>query len=207
MGLNMLTIASFSISQYFMQQFPDARYYPRSNFTSDKKSSFMNLLNSYGKEVVCEVIIPSEILQKYAGIDVYTFDQVWRSCIIGSYEGGVLGHNAQVANSVAAIYLATGQDIAQVSNATTAFTFCEVVNGGLRVSLKFHSLPVGTIGGGTGLPSQRDALRILGCVGVGSSRRLAEIISVTSLAGEISLMCTIALNSHAKADVALRNRT
>lgn len=206
MGLNMMTIATFSLAQFFLERFPSATYFPRSNYTSDKKTSCMNILNSYGKEVVAEVDIPKEVLSRYLATNPKNFEKVWKACLIGSYQGGVFGHNAQVANAVAAIFLATGQDIAQVSNSTTAFTFCELSDVGVRVSLKFHSLPVATIGGGTTLPSQNDALKMLDCIGPGGAVKLAEIIAVAALAGEISLIATIASNSHAKADLALRSR-
>ena len=69
---------------------------------------------------------------------------------------------------------------------------CEITpEKDLYISITLPSLIVATHGGGTGLPTQRECLGVLDCVGAGKARKLAEIVAATVLAGELSLVCAI----------------
>ena len=109
-----------------------------------------------------------------------------RKNLIGSAMAGSLGFNAHAANMVAAFYIATGQDPAQVVEGSNAMTVAEDVDGDLYVSVRMPSVEVGSVGGGTGLPAQSEALEMIGCVGDDNALKLAELVAVTVLAGEIS---------------------
>ena len=116
---------------------------------------------------------------------------------------GALGANAHAANMVAAVYLATGQDPAQVTEGSLALTDCENVDGDLYISVRMPAIEVGTVGGGTSLPTQAEALGMIGCKGTGKARKLAEIVAVTVLAGELSTLAAQAAGHLGKAHAEL----
>lgn len=96
--------------------------------------------------------------------------------------------------------MATGQDVACVSEAYVGITRMEVnKKGDLYVSVTLPSLTVGTVGGGTGLPSQQECLQLIGCAGQGTARKFAEICGATVLAGELSIAAAIANGNFSKA--------
>jgi len=101
---------------------------------------------------------------------------------------GSLGQNAHAANMLAAMFIATGQDPAQVVEGSMTSTLCEEVAGDLYISVRIPSLEIGTVGGGTKLPTQAEALEIMGCRGTGKSRKLGEIMAAAVLAGELSTL-------------------
>jgi hydroxymethylglutaryl-CoA reductase (NADPH) len=101
---------------------------------------------------------------------------------------GGLGFNAHAANMVAALYLATGQDPAQVVEASSAMTVCEEVDGDLYISVRMPAVEIGTVGGGTKLPAQSEALSIMDCKGAGKAHKFSELVAVTVLAGELSTL-------------------
>jgi hydroxymethylglutaryl-CoA reductase (NADPH) len=103
-----------------------------------------------------------------------------------------LGYNAQYANGLTAIFIATGQDVANVANSAVGITNFELVPDGVYVSATLPALSVATVGGGTGLPTQREALKMMGCDGSGKARKLAEIVAAAILGGEVSMGAAIA---------------
>jgi hydroxymethylglutaryl-CoA reductase (NADPH) len=72
-------------------------------------------------------------------------------------------------------------------------------DGGLYVSVKLPNLIVGTVGGGTGLPTARECLEMLGCYGTGGARKFAEICAATALAGEVSIIGSMAAGDFTQA--------
>ncbi len=118
-------------------------------------------------------------------------DVNYRKNLLGSAFSGSLGYNAHFANIIAAMFLATGQDLAHVVDGSLGFTLVEKTETGINVSVTINSLQVGTIGGGTNLKTQQECLSILGCSGKNSSLKLAEIIASAVLAGEISLLAAL----------------
>ncbi len=118
--------------------------------------------------------------------------RVWQSTMVGHVQAGALGYNGHCANGLTAIFIATGQDVANVANSACAITVFEPADDGLYVSTTLPALSVATVGGGTGLPTQREALEMMGCAGTGQARKLAEIIAAAVLGGEISMGGAIA---------------
>jgi len=127
-----------------------------------------------------------------------------RKNLIGSAKAGALGFNAQAANIVAAAFLALGQDIAQVVEGSNAITTMEIQDGALYASLTFSSLELGTVGGGTTLPSQAEALGVVGVKGGGdpggsNADALAEIVAGAALGGTISFVGALSASHLASA--------
>jgi hydroxymethylglutaryl-CoA reductase (NADPH) len=121
---------------------------------------------------------------------------------------GVNNNGAHSANGITAIFIATGQDVANVAESSAAFVHAELrPNGDYYYSITIPSLIVASYGGGTGLATQRECLELLGCYGDGKVRKLAEIIAATVLCGELSLGSAIVAEEWVKAhDAYGRNR-
>jgi hydroxymethylglutaryl-CoA reductase (NADPH) len=112
---------------------------------------------------------------------------------LGTMQAGALGANAHFANGLAAIYIACGQDVAQIVNASIGFVDAELLDGDdVYVTARLPNLVVGTVGGGTSLPTQRECLELLQCRGDGTARRFAEIVAATLLAGELGIYAALA---------------
>jgi hydroxymethylglutaryl-CoA reductase (NADPH) len=184
------------------------RYFLESNFATDKKSSQVNMLRTRGKRVVAEATLPRDLIRELMHADV---DQLWRARLVsnlGGFMSGVNNNGAHSANGITAMFIATGQDVANVAESSAAFNFSEVLpNGDYYVSVTIPSLIVATYGGGTGLATQRECLELLGCYGSGKVRKLAEIVAATVLCGELSLGSAIVAEEWVKAhDLFGRNR-
>jgi hydroxymethylglutaryl-CoA reductase (NADPH) len=205
MGMNMATIASDAVAKYVQQHFPKARLVALSgNMCVDKKANAVNFLLGRGKTVVAEAVVRREVLERL-GITAEDVHEVnVRKNLIGSALAHSYGFNAHFANIVAAIFIATGQDVAQVVESSMGITSTEPRDEGLYISVFLPSLEVGTVGGGTGLPTQREALALLGVAGSGNppgtnALKFAEIIAAAVLAGELNLLIALARNELASA--------
>lgn len=197
MGMNMVTIATQKLVEYVTLHTSIQCISLAGNYDVDKKPSWLNVIEGRGMKVWAEVILPSKILKEVLKTTAQKFYTVWLSkCMIGSAMAGSMTFNAQFANIIAAIFLATGQDLGHVGEASLGMTTAEVVNGkDLYVSVYLPDLMVGTVGGGTGLATQKEALEILGVFGGNegkNSQKFAEIIGAAVLAGEISLLSSLA---------------
>jgi hydroxymethylglutaryl-CoA reductase (NADPH) len=118
--------------------------------------------------------------------------EYWRSSTIGTIQSGSIGAQGHYANGLTALFIATGQDVACVSEASVGITRMELTaDGGLYVSVTLPNLIVGTVGGGTSLPTQKECLELLGCYGTGKNRKFAEICGALVLAGEISIAAAL----------------
>lgn len=206
MGMNMVTIASDRFARYIIEHNEDVSLIALSgNLCTDKKPGTMNWLLGRGKSVIAEAFIQENLLKEKLRVSSKEIEEVnYRKNILGSAFVHSYGLNAHVANIVAAIFLATGQDAAQITESSMAITHAESREDGLYISVYLPSLEIGTVGGGTHLPTQREALRILSCEGSGNppgsnAKKLAEIIAAACLAGEISLLSALASNELAKA--------
>lgn len=200
MGMNMATIATQAICDLIEKETPAKLISVAGNFDIDKKPSWLNFINNRGFKVWSEVIIPKEVLSKTLKTTASKFFDIWLAkCMIGSAMSGSLGFNSHFANVTAAIFIATGQDPAHVTEASMGITTAKVIGEDLMVSIYMPSLNVGTIGGGTGLATQKEALSIMGVLGAGKVEKFAEIIGATVLAGEISLISSLSEGTLAKA--------
>ncbi len=206
MGMNMATIATDKACNYIMTNFPDAELVALSgNMCVDKKPNAVNYILGRGKSVISEAIIRKDILDKY-GVDAWRIHEVnTRKNLLGSAAAHSYGYNAHFANIIAAIFIATGQDAAQVVESSMGITWTEPLEGGdLYISVTLPSLEVGTVGGGTWLPTQREALQLLGVYGPGdppgtNAIKFAEIVGAAVLAGELNLLLALAKGELARA--------
>lgn len=174
------------------------------NMCSDKKPAAINIVRGRGKTVVAEALVKGEIVEKKLHTSVDSIVEVnYRKNLVGSSLAVTLGANAHAANMAAALYIATGQDPAQVVGASMSFVSCENVDGDLYISVRMPVVEVGTVGGGTSLPCQREALGLIGCVGNGKAGKLSEIVAATVLAGELSNLAAQAAGHLGKAHSAL----
>ena len=187
MGMNMATIASEAVCKVISENTGAELVSVSGNMCTDKKPAAINSISGRGKSVVAEVTIPKAVVESKLHTSVDAFVETnTRKNLIGSAMAGSLGFNAHAANMVAAFYIATGQDPAQVVEGSNAMTVAEDVDGDLYVSVRMPSVEVGSVGGGTRLPAQAEALEMIGCRGDGKALKLAELVAVTVLAGEIS---------------------
>ena len=167
-------------------------FYLESNFATDKKSSQVNVLRTRGKRVVAEATIPAALIEEQmrtSGDELFRARQVSN---LGGFMSRVNNNGLQSANGIAALFIATGQDAANVAESSAALGFSELLpNGDYYASITLPSLIVATYGGGTGLATQRECLELLDCYGKGKVHKLAEIVAGVVLAGEISLAAAI----------------
>ncbi len=204
MGMNMATIASESVCRLIEKETGAVMVSVSGNMCSDKKPAAINMINGRGKTVVAEALIPKDVVeQRLHTTSAAVQETNYRKNLMGSSLAGTLGANAHAANMVAALYIATGQDPAQVVGGSMSVTSCEDVGGDLYISVRMPTVEVGTVGGGTRLPCQREALSMIGCLGEGKARKLAEIVAVTVLAGELSTLAAQAAGQLGSAHAAL----
>lgn len=203
MGMNMATIASTKIAEVIEKKTTAKLVSVSGNVCSDKKSNFLNFIEGRGTRVWADCILPKEVVKKVLKTTSEKFvDVVNRKVYIGSILSGSIGANSHAANVLAAVFAATGQDIAHIAEVSSVITTAEIVKQGLYVSVTLSDLVVGAVGGGTGLATQKEALSIMGVVGGNNgknSQKLAEIIGAAVLAGEISLTASLSVNSLAQA--------
>lgn len=179
-----------------------------SNFATDKKSSQVNILRTRGKRVVAEATLPAALIEEHMHTSAEKLFRARQVSNLGGFMAGVNNNGAHSANGIAALFIATGQDAANVAECSAALNFSEPLQGGdYYVSITIPSLIVATYGGGTGLATQRECLELLGCYGTGKVRKLAEIIAATVLCGELSLGWAIVTGEWVTAhDLLGRNR-
>jgi hydroxymethylglutaryl-CoA reductase (NADPH) len=183
-------------------------YFLESNFATDKKTSQVNMLHTRGKRVVAEATIPNEVLQRVMRSSSDLLFRARQVANLGGFMSGVNNNGAHSANGITAIFIATGQDAANVAESSAAFIYAEQrPNGDYYYSVTIPSLIVATYGGGTGLATQRECLELLGCYGDGRVNKLAEIVAATVLCGEMSLGSAIVAEDWVQAhDLLGRNR-
>ena len=193
-GQNMVTRATYAGAAWIAEHAPCVeRFYLESNLATDKKPSAINTLHGRGKRVIAEATIARELLEQHLHASPESLHLHNEVANIGAFLSGVNNNGLHSVNGITALFIATGQDVANVAEATAATGHTELrPDGALYMSVTIPSLIVATHGGGTGLPTQHECLAALGCTGEpGSALKLAEIVGATVLAGEISLAAAI----------------
>ena len=192
-GQNMVGKATFVACEWIKSKYSDIRRYVLSgNIDTDKKPSRINMLRTRGKRVTAEVTIPAGLIQKIAGAPVDILVQQRQVSSLGSLLAGSNNNGAHSANGITALFIATGQDVANVSESSAALVYVEKTpTGDYYFSITLPSLIVGTFGGGTGLATQKECLELLGCHGAGKVQKFTEIVAGTVLCGEISLASAV----------------
>ena len=207
MGMNMATIACDRVVRELIEPETGVTCVALSgNYCVDKKPSAVNFLEGRGKRIHAEVVLEEPVLKNVLKTDARSLvDVQYRKNLLGSIAAGALGYNAHFANVVAAFFAACGQDIAQVAEAAMGITWIESRGPeGVFMSVDLPDVPLGAVGGGTALETQREALAVMG-IEVDENEpgraamRLAEILGGTVLAGELSLMAAFTSRDLARA--------
>ena len=167
---------------------PIERFFLEGSFATDKKTSRVNMLNTRGKRVIAEATIPNALFESVTRSNTESMYRARQVSNLGGFMSGVNNNGAHSANGITAMFIATGQDAANVAESSAAFVYAEMrPNGDYYYSITIPALIVATYGGGTGLATQRECLELLGCYGKGGVRKLTEIVAATVLCGELSL--------------------
>ena len=208
-GQNMTGKATAVACEWIRANYPQLEhYFLESNFATDKKSSQVNMLRTRGKRVVAEATIPGDLVEEIMHASTELLFSARLVSNLGGFISGVNNNGAHSANGITAVFIATGQDVANVAESSAAFSYGELrPNGDLYFSVTIPSLIVATYGGGTGLATQRECLEVMDCYGKGKVKKLAEIVAATVLCGELSLGSAIVAEEWVKAhDLFGRNR-
>jgi len=192
-GQNMVGRATFAACSWILDNYAGiTRFYLESNFATDKKASQINIMRTRGKRVTAEATIKRDILKQQMRVDTVDLAYHYGISNIGSILSGANNNGLHSANAITALFIATGQDVANVSESSAGLLYADLTpDNDLYISLTIPSLIVATYGGGTGLATQRECLEVLGCVGQGKVYKLAEIVAGVALAGELSLAAAI----------------
>jgi hydroxymethylglutaryl-CoA reductase (NADPH) len=195
-GMNMIVKAADRACRHLAEGSGARGYLIFSGAESEKRASGALFAGSKGKRVVAGARVPRRTVRAVLQTTPEAMAELWRRTVVGHLQAGAFGYNGHAANGLAALFIATGQDVANVANSAVAITGFEVTDGGdLYASTTLPALTVATVGGGTGKGSARECLELLGCAGTGGARKLAEIAAATVLAGEVSMGAAIATGS------------
>ena len=201
-GQNMVTFCTDAICHDIIARTPIAprQWFVESNLSGDKKATVLSFLSTRGRKVIAEVTLPRELVERGLHTTPETMCDYWRLSFIGGVQSGSIGVSGHIANGLAALFLACGQDVACVAEATVGITRLELTPAGdLYCGVDLPNLIVGTVGGGTRLPTALECLRILGCAGGGCATKFAEIVAATVLGGEISIIGAMCAGHFARA--------
>lgn len=192
-GQNMVGRATYVACGWILEHCANIHnFFLESNMATDKKSSFINILNTRGKRVTAEATIKRDDLIDIMRVDPKQVEQHHQVATVGSFLAGVQNSGLHSANGITAMFIATGQDVANVSESSAGIFYSEITEAGdLYISLTLPSLIIATCGGGTGLGTQKECLEMLHCSGPGNALKFAEIVASVALAGEISLASAI----------------
>ncbi len=207
-GQNMVTIITDEICRFILANSPvkPISFFIESNLSGDKKASYLSYMFVRGKKVVAEAVIDAKLIKKFLNTTAEKINEYVNLSTIAGMQSGTLGAQGHYANALAAIFIATGQDVACVSESAVGITRTELIGNDLYINVNIPNLIVGSVGGGTSLPTQKECLEIMNCYGDSNANKLAEIIGATVLAGELSLIGSIAANDFAKAHKKYRKK-
>jgi hydroxymethylglutaryl-CoA reductase (NADPH) len=188
-GQNMTGKATHAACEWIHATHPARpKYMLSGSIDTDKKHSAINTLRTRGRRVVAEAVIKNDVLQRLMRVDTRTLFKARQVSNAGALLAGTAYNGPHAANGITAMFIATGQDVANVAESHAGITYAQLLdNGDYYWSVTLTSLIVATYGGGTGLPTQRECLELLDCYGNGKADKLAEIVAAVVLAGDISL--------------------
>ncbi len=196
-GQNMVTKATHKACYWMLdKEIEGLEHFAMSgNMDTDKKHSHINTLHGRGKKVVAEITIPNEMLKNIMHVSSEALFKQRQLSNMGAFLANSSNNGSHSANGLTAMFIATGQDVANIAESSAALTYSEVMpNGDYYFSITIPSLIIATYGGGTGLATQRECLEMLGCFGTGKAHKLAEIMAGVVLCGELSLASAIVAN-------------
>lgn len=201
-GQNMVTLCTEAICNWIVENTPvkPKDWYIESNYSGDKKATALSFSNVRGKKVSAEVVLKKDVVKQVLGTSTKAIFDYWSASTLAVMQSGAIGAQGHIANGLTALFMATGQDVACISEASVGLTRMEVLeNDDLYIAVTLPSLIIGTIGGGTHFPTQKACLEMMGCYGEGKGRKLAEICAALALVGEVSIAAAIASGQFARA--------
>ena len=194
-GPNMMTRNAYALNMAFVK--PGApveieRVMLEANMGGDKKPSFEYFQSGHGKTVIAEATLTDEAIRRVLRSTAGDLEALSWVGTHGAVASGMQSVSFTPASAIAAIFAATGQDLGMVGTSSMAHGTARRVEGGLHVSVRFPGLEVGTVGGGTALPTPAEWLALMGCAGPGKVYRFAQIVAAAALALEISASAAMA---------------
>lgn len=198
-GMNMIVRATDEACRWIAGRVEPDRYFLFSGMCSEKRPAGYLLSRGKGKWATARAHLPESVLRPYLNCSAQELYEVWHSTLIGHLAAGSVGYNGMYANGLAALFIALGQDVANIVNSSCGITDFQLAGDGLDVQLTLPALSVATVGGGTALGTQRECLEMIGCFGAGKAGKLAEILAATLLGGEVSMGAAIASDEFSQA--------
>lgn len=194
-GQNMVTLVTDQVLKRVLDQAPmkPTLFYLEANMSGDKKANFRSLSKVRGRKVISEVLVSKEIIQNVLKSSAENISKFWQTGTLAAIQSGAAGNPAHIANALTAIFIACGQDVACISEAAVGIERMEAKpNGDLYASMTLPGLIVGTVGGGTALPTQKESLELMDCGSPEDVGKFAEICCAVALAGELSIGAALA---------------
>lgn len=201
-GQNMVTFCTDNICHYILEKFSikPQEWYIESNFSGDKKATAVSFSTYRGKKVTAEALLPKKVVEEVLKSTPKSIADYWQTSTLGVVQSGAIGAQGHIANGLTALFIACGQDVACVSESSVGITRMEVSpDGDLYISVMLPSIMAGTVGGGTGLGTQKECLQIMECYGPGKAKKFAEICGALALAGEVSIAAAMSVGHFSSA--------
>ena len=200
-GQNMTTIATRNAVDYILENYPGkiTEWFLESNLSGDKKINAVNFTRTRGKKLVAQCLIPAQVVKSILHTTPQQMCRLANLAMVTSMQAHSFGMQAHYANTLAAVYIAAGQDPACVAESAAGITYLQLSDDDLQISVTLPGIMVGTVGGGTRLPTQNNCLHMMGCAGAGKSGKFAEILAAAVLAGEISIIGAMAADEFTQA--------
>lgn len=205
-GQNMITIAAEAVCDFIQANSPvkPEECYVEANFSGDKKACAQSFQTVRGRRACAEAVLPAAAIEEWLHTTPAKMARCWGAGAMGGVLSGTIGVQGHFANGLAALFIACGQDVACVAEASVGVTRFEVTSqGDLYSCVTLPSLVVGTVGGGTGLPSQNACLELMGLAGPGHANAFAEVCAGVCLAGELSIVGALCSGEFTRAHLRL----
>ena len=189
-GQNMTSRATFFACEWIQQNYPGPlrNYMLSGNYDTEKRTSSVNLLKGRGRRVTAELTIPRQVLEDNLRITPEQMQYGYQISTLSSFQTNSSNNASHPANGLAALYLATGQDIANIGESNQCTVYQRTLRSGdYYFSVTLPSIIMASYGGGTSLPTQSECLRMMDCLGKGKALKLCEIAAGLVVAGELSL--------------------
>jgi hydroxymethylglutaryl-CoA reductase (NADPH) len=209
-GQNMVTAAAQAVCGWVLENSPvkPEHWLLESNLSGDKKGTHLVLGSVRGRRATALAVLPDKLCRRYFRSSAAAIVKSWELAVTGATLSGSIGCQGNVANALAGLFIACGQDAACVSEASVAVSRMRLdEQGNALISTTLPNLIVGTVGGGTYLPTARECLAMLGCSGTGKADKLAEICAAVALCGEIALVGALTGGSFAQAHAAVARKS
>jgi NADP-dependent 3-hydroxy-3-methylglutaryl-CoA reductase len=212
-GQNMTTACTWHACKWIVEAISEVPglqlgdFYVEGNASGDKKANYLSMIAGRGTKVTAECLVDRLTVEQVLKTTPQRLAASWRYTTQTSFQAGMIGNSVNIANLIAAIFTATGQDIGCVHESSIGVETVEEVEEGIYASILIPTLILGTVGGGTDLPNQRDYLDLMGCAGPDRGARLAEIVAGFALALDLSTGAAVSGGQFADAHERLgRNR-